>query len=98
MLLGDREIREKLTGLPGWSVKNGALVREFTFTSFPYAIAFVTTLGFDAESRDHHPDVLISYRRVTVTWSTHSEGGITEKDFVGAREADRLAAAISPKA
>jgi 4a-hydroxytetrahydrobiopterin dehydratase len=51
----------------------------------------VTRLAFDAEAADHHPDILISYKRVTLTYSTHSEGGLTQKDVDGARKADALA-------
>jgi len=68
-----------------------ALVRQYTFASFPDAIAFATRLAFDAEAADHHPDLLISYRHVTVTWSTHSEGGVTELDLAGARASDAAA-------
>ena len=58
----------------------------------PDAVAFLVRLAFDAETADHHPDVLINYRRVTLTCnSTHSEGGLTEKDFAGARTAEALA-------
>ena len=53
--------------------------------------------GFAAESVDHHPDLLINYKRVTVTFSTHSEGGLTEKDFDGARSATEIAAAGGAK-
>jgi 4a-hydroxytetrahydrobiopterin dehydratase len=92
--LSDAEITERLALLPGWQLTGKSLVREYRFESFSFAVAFVTCLGFDAEVRDHHPDSLISYRRVTVTWSTHSAGGITVKDFVGAKESDRLARAM----
>ena len=71
-----------------------ALTRQFTFKGFPDAIAFVTRLAFDAEAADHHPDLQVSYKRVTVTWSTHDEGGVTEKDFEGARQANAVAAAL----
>jgi 4a-hydroxytetrahydrobiopterin dehydratase len=47
-------------------------------------------VAFDAEAADHHPDILITYKRVTLTFSTHSDGGLTEKDFEGARQADAL--------
>ena len=68
-----------------------AIHRQFTFDGFASAIAFVVRIGFEAEAADHHPDILISgYKKVTVTFSTHSAGGITEKDFVGARQADAL--------
>ena len=54
----------------------------------------MTRLGFEAESADHHPDLLVSYKRVTVTWSTHDAGGITEKDFKGVGQADTIAARL----
>jgi 4a-hydroxytetrahydrobiopterin dehydratase len=76
---------------PGWSRKGNAISKLFTFKGFPDAVAFVTRLGFDAEAADHHPDLQISYRKVTVTWSTHSEGGVTEKDIAGAGQADAIA-------
>jgi len=95
MKLPAEEIATRLRGLPGWTMADGALQRQFTFTSFPDAIAYVTRLAFDAEAADHHPDLQISYKRVTVRWSTHSAGGITEKDFAGVRRADTIAARTS---
>jgi 4a-hydroxytetrahydrobiopterin dehydratase len=92
MRLSEAEIATRLQAHPGWTCEGGALQRQFTFASFPDAIAYVTRLGFDAEAADHHPDVHISYRRVTVRWSTHSAGGITEKDFAGVRQSDIIAA------
>ena len=89
MKLLDSDIVAQLPA--GWSRDGDAITRQFTFSGFPDAIAFVTRLAFEAEAADHHPDLLISYRRVTVTWSTHSEGGVTEKDFAGARQSDRIA-------
>ncbi len=68
--------------------------RKFTFGGFPDALAFVVRLGFDAEAADHHPDILINYKRVTLTYTTHSEGGLTEKDFAGAARASDLAATM----
>lgn len=90
-LLSADAIHNALGDLPGWSTDGRALVRQYTFPSFPDAIAFATRLAFDAEAADHHPDLLISYRKVTVTWSTHSEGGVTEKDLAGARASDAAA-------
>ena len=83
---------------PGWSRKGDTITRLFTFEGFPDAIAFVTRLAFDAQAADHHPDLQISYRKVTVTWSTHSEGGVTEKDFAGVRQSDMIAARIGANA
>ncbi len=83
--------REKLGQLPGWALGGDAIRREFTFKDFTEAVAFVVRLGFAAEAVDHHPDILITYKRVTLTYSTHSAGGLTEKDFAGAEEATGLA-------
>ena len=94
MRLPDTEIRQRLTSASGWSFKDNALVREFAFPSFPDAIAFVTRLAFDAEAADHHPDLTVKYRKVTVTWSTHSDGGVTAKDFDGVAKADAIAARL----
>ena len=88
------DVEAQLTHLFHWTLDGDAIVRKLTFTSFPDAIAFVTRLAFSAEAADHHPDLLVSYRKVTVTWSTHSAGGITTKDFDGARESDRIAAEL----
>jgi 4a-hydroxytetrahydrobiopterin dehydratase len=76
-----------------WQEQDDALVREFELQSFPGAIEFVDRLAELAESEDHHPDIDIRYRRVTVRWSTHSAGGITEKDREMAERTSALAAA-----
>ena len=85
------EIEQRMKTVSGWTRDDDAIRKLFTFASFPDAIAFVNRLALEAEKADHHPDILISYKRVTLTWSTHSEGGLTEKDFAGAATADRLA-------
>ena len=85
------EITRQLKDLTGWTLEGDALKKQFTFKDFPEAIAFVNRLAPEAEAADHHPDILINYKRVTLTYSTHDAGGITEKDFIGAAMADRLA-------
>ena len=89
--LNDSEIRDRLARLSGWRREGDAIRKEFTFASFPDAVAFVATLVPGAEAADHHPDIAINYTRVTLSYSTHSEGGLTEKDFDGAGRADRCA-------
>jgi 4a-hydroxytetrahydrobiopterin dehydratase len=89
--ISESEARERLGRLPGWTLTGPAIRRQFAFPGFGDAVAFVVRLGFDAEAADHHPDILINYRRVTLTYSTHSAGGLTEKDFAGAGAADTLA-------
>lgn len=73
-----------------WTKTGDALERELEFPSFPEAIAFVDRLAELAESENHHPDVDIRFRRVTVRWSTHSEGGVTERDRAMAARTDEL--------
>ena len=85
------EADRRMTTLDGWTQEGDAVRKQYTFADFPDAIAFVNRLAPEAEAADHHPDILINYKRVTLTYSTHSEGGLTEKDFAGAAMADRLA-------
>jgi 4a-hydroxytetrahydrobiopterin dehydratase len=74
-----------------WTAIDGALERAFELGSFADAIAFVNRLAALAERENHHPDIAISYRRVTVRWVTHSAGGITERDHELAIATDSLA-------
>jgi 4a-hydroxytetrahydrobiopterin dehydratase len=73
-----------------WTEADGALEREFVFDGFRAAIAFVNRLADAAEAADHHPDIAISYKRVTVRWTTHSAGGISDRDREMARQTDDL--------
>jgi len=89
--LSRSEAEHRLEGLNGWTLDGDAIRKQYTFADFPAAVAFVNRLAPEAEAADHHPDILINYKRVTLTYSTHSEGGLTPKDFAGAAVADRLA-------
>ena len=91
-------IKVLLDELPDWTLEGDAIVRKLEFATFPDAIAFVTRLAFSAEANDHHPDLLINYRRVTVTWTTHSEDGVTDKDITGARLTDAFAISMGIRA
>lgn len=64
----------------GWEEVDGALERTFELGSFMDALEFVNRLGALAEAEKHHPDITISYRKVTVRWWTHTAGGITDRD------------------
>ena len=79
--LSTEAVQAALNKLEGWSLKDRAIGKQYTWPSFPDAIKFVNRVADLAEQADHHPDILINYRRVTLTLSTHSEGGITQKDF-----------------
>ena len=89
--LSPTESEQRLKGLDGWTLESASIRKKYTFAGFMEAIAFVNRLAPEAEAADHHPDILIDYKRVTLTYSTHSEGGLTIKDFDGAAMADRLA-------
>jgi len=91
MKLSRTEAQERLTKLTGWTLEGDAIRKQFTFAGFPEAVAFVDRLAIKAQAADHHPDILINYKRVTLTYSTHSESGLTAKDFDGAAIADTLA-------
>ena len=91
MKLTAEDSQRRLRSLQGWTLDGDAIRKQFTFKDFLEAIAFVNRLAPEAERADHHPDILINYKRVTLTYSTHSDGGLTDKDFAGAAAADRLA-------
>jgi len=90
--LNEAEAQQRLKALAGWELAGASIRRRFTFVGFSDALAFVVRLGFDAEAADHHPDILLNYKRVTLTYTTHSEGGLTDGDFAGAASASDLAA------
>src|SRR5512139_1763561 len=72
-LLTDAEIDQQLTSLSGWTRADRTIRKQFTFEDFPEAVLFVSALVPAAEAADHHPDIEINYKRVTLTYSTHSE-------------------------
>jgi 4a-hydroxytetrahydrobiopterin dehydratase len=84
------EVQKRLRELDGWTVEGNAIKKQYVFRDFPEAVKFVTRIVPGAESADHHPDITINYKRVTLSFSTHSEGGLTDKDFDGAKTADRV--------
>jgi 4a-hydroxytetrahydrobiopterin dehydratase len=91
-LIDPKDAESRVRELPGWTLDGNAIRKQFAFKGFPDAVAFVSRLVPHAEAADHHPDILINYRRVTLTYTTHSEGGLTTKDFEGARMAETVAA------
>lgn len=80
-LLGDQEIQDRLTGLDGWGLEGQRIVRIFEFKDFVGSIRFVDSLVDPAEQMNHHPDLRISWNKVTVEITSHSEGGLTASDF-----------------
>jgi 4a-hydroxytetrahydrobiopterin dehydratase len=88
--LSDAEIDERLGGLDGWRRSGDAIVKEFDNGDFKGSVDFVNRLTAEAEEMNHHPDLEISWKTVTVTITSHSEGGLTENDFELARRMDGL--------
>ena len=88
--LSESDARARLRDLDGWTLEGNSIRKQFVCRDFPDAVAFVARLVPGAEEADHHPDILINYKRVTLTYTTHSEGGLTAKDFTGAAMADRM--------
>ena len=83
-LLKPEEITERLKGLDGWALEGKTIKKQFTFQDFPEAVLFVSALVPGAEDADHHPDIESHYKRVVLSYSTHDEGGLTQKDLDGA--------------
>ena len=73
-----------------WHETDGALERTYEHGSFVEAIAFVNRIAERAESENHHPDIAISYRKVALRWTTHSAGGVTDRDRDLAARSDEL--------
>ncbi|MGH2907144.1 MAG: 4a-hydroxytetrahydrobiopterin dehydratase [Solirubrobacterales bacterium] len=92
-LLPDNEIAEGLVALPGWSRDGDAIVRVFDRGNFVGAVDFLNRITPIAEAANHHPDVAISWKDVTVTLTTHSAGGITGNDLALAAQIDEAATA-----
>jgi len=91
MRLNDAQINEYLSELEGWQQEGNLLVRDFKFENFTGALAFVNLAAAEAEAMDHHPDILIhDWNKVRLSVMTHSEGGLTEKDFQLAERINRL--------
>jgi 4a-hydroxytetrahydrobiopterin dehydratase len=90
-LLNDDEIGAKLAELDGWERRGDAIAKDFDRGDFVGSVRFVDSLVAPAEEMGHHPDLEISWSTVTVTISTHSEGGLTAADFELAARIDALA-------
>jgi 4a-hydroxytetrahydrobiopterin dehydratase len=80
-LLTDDEIASRLQGVAGWARDGSSIVTTVTRSDFRDAMLFTGAVAYLAEQADHHPDILIQWNKVTLTLSTHSDGGLTAKDF-----------------
>ncbi|HJQ66059.1 MAG TPA: 4a-hydroxytetrahydrobiopterin dehydratase [Gemmatimonadales bacterium] len=89
--LTETQIHERLTQLPGWRYDQGMIRRSYKTDGWPTTLMLVNAIGFFAEAADHHPDLKVSWGAVEVAFSTHSAGGITDKDFELARQVEQTA-------
>jgi 4a-hydroxytetrahydrobiopterin dehydratase len=88
---GETEITARLAPLPGWQFADGEIRRTYKTDGWPTTLMLVNAIGFCAEGADHHPDLQVSWGKLTVALSTHSAGGITDKDFDLARRIEDIA-------
>lgn len=89
-LINNTEIKERASQLSGWTIEGKQLRSTRLFKDFIEAIAFVNKLVAPSEAAGHHPDIEISYNKVTVNLTTHDAGGLTEKDFALAQQISAL--------
>jgi 4a-hydroxytetrahydrobiopterin dehydratase len=88
---GEGDINERLAALPGWYFEDGWIRRVYKTDGWPTTLMLVNVIGYLAEAAYHHPDLSVTWGRITVKLSTHSAGGITDKDFELARKIDEVA-------
>ena len=87
--LSDIAIQRELGSLPGWSRRGDVITKTYQFRAFLTGIEFVNAVAKAAEAADHHPDIDIRYTKITCSLSTHSAGGITQKDLDLAKKIER---------
>ena len=87
----ETQIAEQLTALPGWYFEDGWIRRVYKTDGWPTTLMLVTTIGYLAEAAYHHPDLSVTWGKITVKLSTHSAGGITPKDFALAKKIEEVA-------
>ena len=89
-LLSDQELNKYFEILDDWELDGNAIKRELIFKDFSEAMDFINMIAIMAENYNHHPEIYNVYNRVSLRFSTHDEGGITEKDITIAKEIDKL--------
>ena len=86
--LDDAAIEQSLAALNGWNRQGSEICKTLKFADFYETMAFVNAVAFIANKLDHHPDMEVGYNTLTIRYSTHSVGGLSEKDFESARKID----------
>lgn len=96
--LSEDQVQDALKSIPEWAETGGQIHRTYRFKDFVDSMKFVGLVATQAETDQHHPDILIRWNKVTLTVSTHDAGGITQKDFDLAAKSDAFAAPLLPAA
>ncbi len=89
-MLNEQDIATRLATLDGWTREGKCIVKTFKFANYHETLAFVNAVAWIAHRSDHHPDLEVGYNRCRVAFSTHSAGGLTDKDFANAARIDAL--------
>jgi 4a-hydroxytetrahydrobiopterin dehydratase len=89
-LLGEEDVQKGLSSLKGWKREGNQIVKQFELKDFVHAMGFVNSVALLAEKANHHPDIDIRWNKVKLVLSTHSAGGLTEKDFNLAKQIESL--------
>ena len=89
-VLTPKFIKLHLKDISGWKSRRSAIVRTYIFKRFIHSLDFVNRIAKQAQRSNHHPDIRISFNKVTLSLSTHDEGGVTEKDFAMAAALDKI--------
>jgi 4a-hydroxytetrahydrobiopterin dehydratase len=89
-LLGPDEVGKRVGSLKGWALVGKEIRKTYEHADFVRAMGFVSSVALLAEKANHHPDIDVRWNKVTLTLSTHSEGGLTEKDFGLAEKIEKL--------
>ncbi|MFZ1082345.1 MAG: 4a-hydroxytetrahydrobiopterin dehydratase [Candidatus Kryptoniota bacterium] len=90
MKLNKPDIESRITKLPGWRYSDESIIKDYKLKDFQEAMGFVVKIALAAEKMDHHPDITIEYNRVRIILTTHSEDGVTLKDFDLAGKIEKL--------
>ena len=88
--LNDAQVSDRLRKLGGWEKKGDAIRKAYSFKNYYETMAFVNATAWISHKEDHHPDLEVGYNKCGVTYSTHSAGGITAKDFDCAQKIEQL--------
>ncbi len=88
--LTEAQIKPMLKGLQGWKVEGKTIAKTYDFANYYETMAFVNALAWISHREDHHPDLAVGYNKCKVVYSTHTIGGLSEKDFICAAKCDSL--------